>query len=146
MGAEHCFLIPRCGAPASDQAALDRDAAAGFLRQQCTGLSDGLAQACVPWAATRVLATHDASHPQWLALIAALQAVGDTSTAGLVSTVYAFHGRVAGCLERGPDPRLSEGICADVRALLASRLHELTERAVDAVTASVGADQEHGRV
>lgn len=146
MGAEHCFLIPPCGPPASDRAALDREAAARFLRQQCTGLSAGLAQACVPWAAARVLATQDASHPQWLALIAALQAVGDTSAAGLVSTVYAFHGRVAGSLERGPDPRLSEGVCADVRALLASHLHELTERAVDAVTSSVGVGQEPGLV
>ncbi|MEX0659633.1 MAG: hypothetical protein WD080_10920 [Egibacteraceae bacterium] len=146
MGAEQCFLIPPCGAPASDRPALDRNAAARFLTQQCTGLSDGLAQACVPWASTRVLTAHDASHPQWLALIAALQAVGDTSTAALVSTVYAFHGRVAGCLERGLDPRLSTAVCADVRALLASRLHELTEQAVGAVTSPVGADQEPGLV
>lgn len=146
MGVELRFLIPPCGAPDSDRAALDREAAARFLRQQCTGLSGGLARACVPWAAARVLAAHDASHPQWLALIAALQTVGDTSAAGLVSTLYAFHGRVAGCLERGPDPRLSTAVCADVRALLGSRLQELTERAIDAVTSSVGAQQESGLV
>lgn len=93
-----------------------------------------------------MLSAHDASHAQWLALIAALRAVDDTATAASISAVYAFHGRVAGCLERGPDPRLSKEVCADVRALLASRLEELTQTAVEGVTSSGVARKDPGLV
>lgn len=142
MGAEQRFLLPPCGTPAGVRATLDRDAAARFLRRQCTCLGEGLAQVCDPGVATRILSAHDDSHPQWLALIAALHAVGDTVAAASVSTVYTFHGRMAAALERGPDPRLSTAVCAEVRALLASRLEELTEMAVAALTSPAVARQE----
>lgn len=130
------FLVPAPQGPSARRAMLDGDAAERFLRSQCSWLQKGLHQACDPPEVTRVLSAHDTCHHSWLGLIAAVnEALGDVP-ARILATLYAFHGRVAGSLERGPDPLLSEEVCADVRALLECRLTTLTDGAVDALRRS----------
>lgn len=130
MGLIHGFR-----APAGDdgRCLLDREAATLFLRSQSSWLRQGLDRACDEVAVGIVLASHDTAHASWVALIAAVgDAVGPAS-ADALAALYAFHGRVAGVLHRGPDPRLSADVAACVRSLLADRLVELTDVAVTAL-------------
>lgn len=136
------FPLPPAGDPSGGHPALDRDAAVRFLAAQCAWVRQGLAQACDPAAVSRVLSDHDTSHQAWLALIAGLHAAAGEEAARPALTLYAFLGRVAGCLERGPDPLLSAEVCADVRGLLEARLEHLTEAAITAVTTTAHAHPE----
>lgn len=112
---------------------LDREAAELFLRAQASWLHKGLDRACDATAVGMVLNAHDAAHPSWLALIAAVQDTSGAAPAQALAALYTLHGRIAGVLCRGPDPRLSHAISGCVRSLLSDRLTELTDAAVEAV-------------
>lgn len=117
----------------SDEAGLDSPAIAAFVRGQCACLRRGLKRAEDAAAVEVVLRRHESWHETWLSLISVVQRscpVAGAEVAGL----YAFQGRVAGCLERGPDPLLDPAVRAGVRELLADHLSALTERTVAAVT------------
>jgi hypothetical protein len=114
---------------------LDRTAAATFLRAQASWLRRGLRLVGDAVEVGLVLGTHDASHESWVDLIAAVERALGEEAAQKLSQLYAFHGRVAGSLDRGMDLRLDEGVRAQVRRMLADRLTELTEEAVAALTA-----------
>ena len=109
---------------------LDRRRAVRFVRTQSWWLERGLTRAEDATAVGIVLGTHDASHEAWLALIAALEADGDTG-AGAVAALYEFHGRVVGFLERGLDQRLDPGVRSGLRSLLKTRLAQLTAAAAE---------------
>lgn len=114
---------------------LDRTAAAMFLRAQASWLRRGLRLVSDAVEVGIVLGTHDASHESWVDMIAAVErALGDDATQKMAQ-LYAFHGRVAGSLERGMDLRLDEAVRTQVRRMLADRLTELTEEAIAALTA-----------
>lgn len=113
--------------------ALDPGAAELFLRAQASWLHLGLDRACDATAVDMVLTSHDEAHPSWLALIAVVQDTLGTAPADALAVLYAFHGRIAGVLYRGPDPRLSPAVSGCVRSLLADRLTELTDAAVEAL-------------
>lgn len=133
MGVIHGYHAPTRAARTTERAPLDRDAAELFVRAQSSWLRQGLARACDPAAVGIVLAAHDASHESWLSLISAVEQRAPGDAARALSTLYAFHGRVAGTLERGPDNRLSAAVAAGVRRLLEERLAELTDAAVTAL-------------
>lgn len=128
-------LITGFHAPAGDDGRLllDRQAAALFLRSQSSWLRQGLDRACDEIAVGMVLASHDTAHASWVALIAAVGDALGPAPADALAALYGFHGRVAGVLCRGPDPRLSPAVAGCVRSLLANRLSELTDAAVTAL-------------
>lgn len=138
-------LIHGFHAPAGDDGCcvLDREAAALFLRSQTSWLRQGLDRACDKTAVAMVLASHDTGHASWLALIAAVGDVIGPESADTLAALYAFHGRIAGVLCRGPDPRLSPTVAACVRSLLADRLTELTDAAVTALVRCPASSTEH---
>lgn len=134
------FLVPAQGASSDDSGpALNRAAAATFLRQQATWLHRGLQNACDHDAVGEVLAAHDTFHRMWIELIAAVNRTCGEDAARTLSALYAFHGHIAGTLERGPDPRLDTGTCAQVRALLDGHLVQLTEAALTLIDQPVKA-------
>lgn len=121
------FRRPRPLHERSDHAeTLDHDGLALFLRVQASWLTCGLAGAEDAHCRRLVLAAHDAAHDRWVSLIAAVGQTRGDALAREVATLYAFSGRVAATIERGPDPLLPPDIGARLRALLAQRLHELT--------------------
>lgn len=133
MGVIHGFH-----APAGDggRLRLDRQAAALFLQSQASWLRQGLERAGDATAVGMVLASHDTSHASWVALIAAVGDAVGTEAADTLAALYAFCGRVAGVLCRGPDPRLSPTVAACVRSQLTDRLTELTDAAVTTLLCS----------
>lgn len=121
-------------APAGDgRRPLDRQAAALFLRCQTSRLRQGLDRTSDETTVRMVLASHDTSHASWVALIAAVGDAVGAESADTIAALYAFSGRVAGVLCRGPDPRLSPAVTACVRSQLAARLSDLTDAAVTAL-------------
>ncbi|HVL98893.1 MAG TPA: hypothetical protein VM324_06360 [Egibacteraceae bacterium] len=131
MGVVHGFhQLPGAGSRQFDPGAVEL-----FLRAQSAWLGQGLARALDPVAVRIVLAAHDASHPSWLGVIAATQQALGAAPGQALAGLYAFHGRVAGCLERGPDPLLDALVAEGVRRLLSVRLAALTEAAVAASVA-----------
>lgn len=114
---------------------LDRTAAAMFLRAQASWLRRGLRLVGDAVEVGLVLGTHDASHESWVDMIAAVERGLGDEAAQKMAQLYAFHGRVAGSLERGMDLRLDETVRIQVRRMLADRLTELTEEAIAALTA-----------
>jgi hypothetical protein len=121
-----------------DDAAAHNDAIALFLRTQASWLAHGLARADDPTAVGIVLGRHDVSHERWLGVIAYLDRV-DQTVAEQLATLYAFHGRIVGCLERGPDPRLGADVHQEVRRMLSRRLAAMTSECVTAVAAPLTA-------
>lgn len=121
------------GAPGARGAApFDVEAATLFLRAQASWLCRGLTQAADdPIAVRIVLGAHDATHGRWLSLIARVQRSFGSAVAEQLSRVYAFHGRVAGSLERGVDPLLEPDLAEQIRRVLAEHLRQVTEAAVD---------------
>jgi hypothetical protein len=82
-----------------------------------------------PTAVALVLTVHDTAHRGWLELLPRLDGPARAATEDL----YAFCGRVACTLQRGPHPRLPAATSADVRALLAEHLTTLSCAAETAV-------------
>jgi hypothetical protein len=117
-----------------EDAAAREQATCVFLRTQAAWLTHGLERADDPTSVGIVLARHDVCHEHWLDMIAHLDG-GDEQLAGQVATLYAFHGRIVGCLERGPDQRLGADVRAEVRRMLSRRLAAMTDECI----ASVGA-------
>jgi hypothetical protein len=109
-----------------------------FLRTQAAWLSHGLERADDPTSVGIVLARHDVCHEHWLDMIAHLDRE-DEEVAGQIATLYAFHGRVVGCLERGPDRRLGADVRGEVRRLLSRRLAAMTDACIQSIDASVRA-------
>lgn len=112
---------------------LDAHAASWFLQSQASWLIHGLERFEDPTAVGIVLGRHDAGHESWLSLISDIER-HDHTLADTLSTLYGFHGRVVGSLERGPDPRLGHEVHLQVRRLLRTRLLALTAGAVEAVS------------
>ena len=104
----------------------DSFAAADFLRAQACWLRDGLQRAEDPVSVRMVLRAHDAAHPAWCVLIGHVRS-SDPGLAAKLDGLYAYHGRVAGALDRGRDPLLADATVRAVRALLADRLEAMTE-------------------
>lgn len=110
-----------------EQQALDREAAALFLRAQASWLRRGLRLAADPVEVGVVLGTHDRSHESWVELIAAAERAGGHDAAAAIAALYGFHGRVVGSLERRMDLRLDAAVQEQVRRMLADRLTTMTE-------------------
>ena len=133
------FLVPPAASPSAGRLdALDRAAVDEFVLTQHTALRAALATSDDDPVVDAALALHDASHQSWIALIAAVGATVGEEAARAVSGLYAFHGEVAGRLERCPDPRLSPTVRAEVRALLDTRLVQLTKAAFAALQCPAG--------
>lgn len=111
-------------------------AAARFLREQQAWLADALRAAPTDPQVQAALEAHEASHPNWISLIAAADAA-DSVAADELARLYGLHGRVAGSLERGA--REAEALPPDVhreiRELLARWLARLTRQALAALRA-----------
>jgi hypothetical protein len=113
-----------------DAPVLDTHAASWFLQSQASWLVHGLDRADDATAVAIVLGRHEAGHGTWLALIADIERI-DAALSEELSSLYAFHGRVVGSLERGPDPRLCREVHLQVRRLLRRRLLALTAGSVE---------------
>jgi hypothetical protein len=111
----------------------DADAVASFLRCQSAHLRWALRAADACHDVAPLLARHDAAHATWITTISAVARSGDERSAELLASLYALAGRVAGCLERGFDPRLDQRVAHQVRVVLAAHLVALTETCVAAV-------------
>lgn len=104
--------------------------AARFLTRQ-TGL---LAAAVADGASVDldgVLASQDAAHERWLAVIAEVKR-RDDDAAEAVEGLYAWTGRVAGTLEREAQLPLPEAVATEVRTGLGVRLLVLAAAALQA--------------
>jgi hypothetical protein len=115
-----------------EDAAVDDHAVCIFLRTQASWLLHGLEHADDLPTVRIVLGRHDANHERWLDVIAHRDR-SDSETAEQLATLYALQGRIAGCLERGPDPRLGPDIHREVRRMLCERLTAMTAECVEAV-------------
>ncbi|CAN5865501.1 hypothetical protein BH23ACT8_BH23ACT8_18960 [soil metagenome] len=118
----------------------DADAAALFVRAQVSWLRRGLERADDCTAVAMVLAVHDAAHREWLELLPRL----DGPARAAADELYAFCGRVAGTLQRGPDPRLPAATSAAVRALHAERLTGLARATEMGIMGIAGACEDDG--
>jgi hypothetical protein len=101
-----------------------------FIEHQAAGLLHGLAHAMDRAAVASVVAAHDAAHEEWLTVIATTKRTLGPAAAQRVAALYSFHGRVIGCLERGVDPGLGNGVAAEVHRVLERCLERLTLHAV----------------
>ena len=127
------------GEPAPERATTTPPAAVAatraitFLRAQAQWLQRGLLHGDDRVAVDIVLSAHDRSHERWVATIrTATAALGDEAEAS-IATVYAYAGRIAGSLDRGATDLLDPQTARNVRELLAERLGDVTEAAVDAL-------------
>ena len=121
--------------PASSEragcAAIVATRATTFLRAQAQWLRRGLEHAGDAVAVGIVLAAHDRSHERWVAHISAVEQELGESAAAAVSATYAFLGRLAGSLEAETMSLLDPEVSAQARHLLADRLTDITEQAVE---------------
>lgn len=79
-------------------------------------------------------AAEEGVHTEWLVLIATAGEHRGADAADRVARLYAYHGRVAGSLERQRQLPLPAPSSQRLRRLLASRLAELTDDAVAALS------------
>ena len=117
----------------STTAAIVATRATTFMRTQAQWLHRGLQHADCNVALGIVLAAHDRAHERWVAQIHAVEQTLGEDAAHQVATVYAYVGRIAGSLEAGTMQLLTEDLATHARQLLAERLTEITEHAVEAV-------------
>jgi hypothetical protein len=117
----------------------DPRAAEAFLREQAECLGAGLGAADDPLAVRAVLRSHDGGHERWLSLIAAVSSL-DSAAGDTLAALYAFHGRVAGSLERRRCAR--DGGRDPLGALLAARLEVCTTAGVAAMREALAAPPE----
>lgn len=121
-------------APADDAAtAIAATRATTFLRAQSQWLQRGLARGDDAVAVSIVLNAHDRSHDRWVNLIDLVSRTLTADAAQEVGALYAYFGRVAGSLERETMNLLPADVAATARQLLAQRLADLTEAAVEAL-------------
>lgn len=120
-------------APVQDptSASIAATRATAFLQAQAQWLQRGLQHGSDPVAVGIVLGAHDRSHDRWVALIELVWRSLGSEAAQEVASLYAHVGRVAGSLERATMDLLPAEIATAARALLAQRLDELTEIAVE---------------
>lgn len=104
-----------------------------FLRAQSQWLQRGLVHGDDSVAVSIVLSAHDRSHDRWVNLIDLVTRTLGEDAAQQVATLYAYFGRVAGSLERESMNLLSPDVAASARKLLAHRLSDLTEAAVESL-------------
>ena len=117
----------------ASHAAIIATRATTFLRAQAQWLRRGLEHADDPIALGIVLAAHDRSHERWVGHVNAVtHGLGDTAANG-VSQTYAYLGRLAASLESGTMQLLDPEIASQARHLLADRLTDITEQAVEAL-------------
>ena len=117
----------------TSQAAIVATRATTFLRAQAQWLRRGLEHADDPIALSIVLAAHDRSHERWIGHVNAVeQTLGETAAAS-VSQTYAYLGRLAESLETRTMHLLAPDVASQARHLLANRLTDLTEHAVEAL-------------
>lgn len=105
--------------------------ATAFLEAQAQWLQRGLQQGGDPIVVGIVLGAHDRSHERWLTLIDLVCRSLGSEAAQEVAALYAHVGRVAGSLEHAAMDLLPAEIATSARRLLAQRLDELTEAAVE---------------
>lgn len=117
-------------------AALDLPEVVRFLRTQSAWLCRGLDEATDRIELDVVLAAHECSHGRWLHLVATVAATLGADAAQTVASLYAYHGRVVGMLERRTDHLLDPETAATVRRLFSERLAALTDVAVEALQAA----------
>jgi hypothetical protein len=114
-------------------AAIVATRATTFLRSQTQWLQRGLEHADDSVALDIVLAAHDRAHERWVGQIRAVeQALGDVATQN-INAAYSYLGRVAGSLDAGTMRLLPCEIATVARQLLAERLADITEQAVEAL-------------
>jgi hypothetical protein len=122
-------------APANSErascAAIVATRATTFLRAQAQWLRRGLDRAGDEVALRIVLTAHDRSHERWVAHINAVEHELGESAAAAVSATYAFLGRLAGSLEAGTMGLVEPDVAAQARHVLADRLTDITEQAVE---------------
>lgn len=128
MGVIYGFAAPWASDGGTGVRQIDIDTATLFLRAQASWLRQGLERSADPAAVGIVLGSHDASHESWLALIGLVERL-DADVAEALSTLYGYHGRVVGSLERGFDTRLDADVLCEVRRMLSDRLEQLTDEA-----------------
>jgi hypothetical protein len=119
------------GEPAQD---FDAPAACEFLHSQARWLTHALENAESSEVVGTVLGMHEGSHALWLDLISTVQRAAPAAAEELAG-VYGYHGWVVGSLERGLDRRIGWAVRRRVRILLARRLDQLTDDAVEVVEA-----------
>ncbi len=112
------------------------DDGAAFLRTQAAWLDRGLVHADRPVVVSLVLEAHARAYESWLGLIHSLSAAGCEVAAAEVAGLFAFHGRVAGALERLHESWLGGELGVEVRRVL---LRSLDERTVEVCRALRGA-------
>lgn len=123
-------LSPAAGSP------FDLETASSFLREQADCLAAGLEHGDDPLAVRAVLRSHDGSHDMWLRVIAAVTS-RDAESGNVLGGLYAFHGRVAGSLERAPGTG-DRTLHRDVREVLRSRLRTRTVAALATLAQVLG--------
>ena len=104
-----------------------------FLRAQSQWLQRGLAHGDDAVAVGIVLNAHDRSHDRWVNLIDVVTRTLGAEAALQVAALYTYIGKVAGSLERDSLGLLSAEVATSARQLLAQRLTDLTEVAVEAL-------------
>lgn len=125
--------LPGTTAEQATAAAVAATRTTTFLRGQAQWLQRGLLNSSDRVVVDLVLSAHDRSHERWVVLIGQ---IGDTlgeQAAADVASVYAYFGRVAGSLDAGTMETLCPNVAAQARHLLAERLTDLTETAVESV-------------
>ena len=117
---------------------VDVVAAADFLRGQCASLLGVLRWPPSPTDVSSVLDRHDASHAQWVDLIAAVERCWGRERAGQLATVYMCYGRIVGVLECRLHQLLPDEAAAELHSTLATYLRQMTDRAIGDLTGMPG--------
>lgn len=133
VGQEHPQRGDTRQAQAPGEGSFDVEGACAFLCAQASWLDLGLRRSEDPSQLATALRAHERGHETWLGLIGAADRVGETGAADRMGALYAFHGRVVGALEGGPDGRVDAVACAEVRRLLCERLDHLTRETLAAL-------------
>lgn len=114
----------------ADARPVDPGTGVTFVTQEANALREALARPGCPHRLLRVMRRQDRAHESWLALVARARRRGDADLADEIIDLYGFHGRLAGCLEKGFDPSLHPLVERHLRRLLMAELSRLTARAV----------------
>lgn len=122
-----------CDGQRASSAAIVATRATTFMRAQAQWLRRGLEHADDAVALSIVLAAHDRSHERWVGQIGAVEHTLGDRAAQAVSTTYAYLGKLAASLEASTMSLLEPDVAMQARQLLAQRLTDVTESAVEAL-------------